>query len=868
MRASFVSLVVLMCLTQNASAQEEAVPNEGGSYFERVRRELRSKFDADRDGRLSAEERETMRQARPGLPGRERQGSGRPRGRFQWPDDLVKKFDEDGDGELNREEGGKAWGSLRQRWDEIQEEFDEDGDGGLGHVEWVRLAEAVKAGKVKDLPFWVHGRLPKLDRGVVPWEKFDANGDGRFDEAELASARATFSKSIHERVETSPSRRATSETPADPEPNAADVGDARDPAKKRVKKLRFSKRGGIYEKPFELDLSTKTEGAEIRYTLDCSTPTATHGVVFRRPLKISRTTVVRAAAFKDGLAPRKGKTSTFVFLRDVVRQSNDGLPPAGAPLRWGRNTVDYGMDPDVVEDQRYKELHVDALESIPSISLVVDPVDLFGDRGIYAYARMKGRQAERPGAFEMFFPDHRPGIRVNCGVRIRGGFSRTSRNGKHGFRLFFRGEYGPKKLEYPLFGRDGADRFDNLDLRCSQNYSWNLGGDARGLFVRDQFSRDLQLALGQPAARGDYYHLYLNGQYWGLYNSCERPEASFGATYFGGKKDEYDVVKVKGRMGVFATDGNLDAWRRLYELASAGFETPEAYWRAQGRNPDGTTNLDYEVLLDVDNLIDYMLVIFWAGNFDAPITKFAGNRWINNWYGIRRRDARKGFRFFAWDSEHSLLDVREDRTGPFPAGDDFNASNPQWVFQRCLENAEFRLRVADRVELHFSTVLRSESIRERFASRTRQIELAVIGESARWGDAESSLTGPRNLEDDWRKEANRVLDEYIPRRSDQVLSQLWRHGIIPDVAVPSVVREDDRATIASSSELPAQGVIYFTINGSDPRGIGGAVSKNARKLEMTKDGAAVELSAKDTIRARSFVDGEWSSLVVSASEEL
>ena len=109
-----------------------------------------------------------------------------------------------------------------------------------------------------------------------------------------------------------------------------------------------------------------------------------------------------------------------------------------------------------------------------------------------------------------------------------------------------------------------------------------------------------------------------------------------------------------------------------------------------GRNADGSDNPDYECLLDVDNLIDYMLVIFYGGNYDAPGSAWGQNFGPNNWYGIRNRNNRDGFRFFAWDAEHTFRDVREDRTGPFPAGESYSGSNPQWIWQQCLENAEFR----------------------------------------------------------------------------------------------------------------------------------------------------------------------------------
>ena len=156
--------------------------------------------------------------------------------------------------------------------------------------------------------------------------------------------------------------------------------------------------------------------------------------------------------------------------------------------------------------------------------------------------------------------DGADGFQIDCGIRIRGGFSRSTDNPKHAFRFFFRGEYGASKLRYPLLSQTGTEAFDGLDLRTFQNYSWSFQGDSRGNFLRDQFNRDTQFDMGHDAERGDYYHLYINGQYWGLYNTCERPEASYGETYFGGRAEDYDVVKVEaGPYSVVATDGNLQA---------------------------------------------------------------------------------------------------------------------------------------------------------------------------------------------------------------------------------------------------------------------------------------------------------------------
>ena len=168
-----------------------------------------------------------------------------------------------------------------------------------------------------------------------------------------------------------------------------------------------------------------------------------------------------------------------------------------------------------------------------------------------------GRNWERPASFELLNPDASLGFQIDGGVRVRGGFSRSDGNPKHAFRLFFRRDYGEGKLRFPLFGDEGTDEFDNVDLRTSQNYSWSFQNDSRNNFLRDVWSRDIQHEMGQPYTRSRFYHLYINGVYWGLFQTQERAEASFAEAYFGGDKEDYDVITKYGG----TTDGNRDAFR-------------------------------------------------------------------------------------------------------------------------------------------------------------------------------------------------------------------------------------------------------------------------------------------------------------------
>jgi len=672
----------------------------------------------------------------------------------------------------------------------------------------------------------------------------------------------------------------------EPTPGAENVG-AYDGV---VAELEFSHERGFYDEAFSVSLSTETPEATIYYTLNGDEPgrlmaRGFSGETYRGSLEIRRTTCLRAIARRPDWKPSASRTQTYIFVDDVVEQSLSGQNPSmdwpaattGGGGGWGGfpgggfgggQAIDYGMDPDVVFDPRYEDLMDEALLSIPSISLVTDLDHLFdSSTGIYVNALQDGRDWERPVSVELINPDGTEGFQINAGLRIRGGYGRNGSNPKHAFRLFFRSEYGVSRLRFPLFGDEGVDAFEKVDLRTAQNYSWSFkgeGGDDHGgknTMLREVFSRDVQGTMGQPYTRSRYYHLYLNGQYWGLYQTQERSEARYAASYFGGDAEDYDVVKVDAGPGrpyaMEATDGDLEAYHRLWEAARAGLGTDEAYYRVQGLNPDGTPNADYERLVDVDNVIDYMLCTLYVGDFDAPISNFLGNSRPNNFYAVYNRQNPDGFKFFRHDSEHTLFELHENRTGPYPAGQQAQYFNPQWLHQQLVAHGEYRMRFADHVYEHFFNdgVLTPESAAGLLLLRKDTIDLAIIAESARWGDAK--VTRPRTKDDDWLPQVDYLVNDYFPRRTDIVLDQFRAKNWYPSVDAP--IFNQHGGAVASGFSLvmaaPA-GSIYYTLDGSDPRLPGGAVNTS----RATRYSGPVVVTETAHVRARVLDAGTWSAV--------
>jgi hypothetical protein len=623
----------------------------------------------------------------------------------------------------------------------------------------------------------------------------------------------------------------------------------------------FSHKRGFYDTNFSLVLTSETAGATIYFTTNGTRPSATNGATYTVPLVITNTTVLRAAAFAPGLLPSEAHTHTFLFTRDIIRQT-DGLPPPGWPASWGANAVDYGMDPNVVNDPRYAGTIEGDLRAMPSLSIVMNLKDLFDPSfGIYANPGSDGIDWERPTSLELIYADGRDGFQEEAGLRIRGGFSRSTGDPKHSLRFFFREEYGAGRLNFPMFGPTGASSFDKFDLRCSQDGSWAYLGDPNGTFLADMYTRATQGALGQPYTRGDFYHLYINGVYWGVYNTEERAEANFAASYFGGVPEDYDTVRVEfDPFDVVAADGDLGAWRRLWQAATNGFATDADYERVQGNNPDGTLNLAYEVLVDMDNLIDYMLLTIYVGNFDGPVYL---NNFPNNFFATRNRNTREGFRFTAHDAELSLNDVNYDRTGIITVGDPaagstFSESNPQYIWQRLWANAEFRLRTADHVQKHFFNggALTPAACLARYAARTNEIFRAMVGESARWGDAQRE---PAIVREDWVNAVSDVMNDYLPYRSGVVLQQLRNRGLYPNLAAPQFSQYGGAVPAGyplTISHTNTSGTIWFTLDGGDPRLRGGTVSASAESYS-----GAIVINMPTVVRARVKDGATWSALV-------
>jgi hypothetical protein len=631
-----------------------------------------------------------------------------------------------------------------------------------------------------------------------------------------------------------------------------------------VADTKFSVDRGFYNAPFVVNLTNATPGAVIRYSLDGSLPSPVIGLLYTGPISINKTTTLRAASFKPGYQPSDIDTHTYIFVEDVLRQNAASASARRFPSTWGQWPADYEMDSKVIGPNdafggRYVASIRDDLRALPSLSLVMNITDLFGPAGIYLHPELHGTDGERPTSVEVVYPDDTKGEQVNCGLRIHGGVSRNLDFGKLSFRLVFKDKYGPAQWHYPVFGTysNATDHFDDLVLRGNVHEGWASGLRNDSTYLRDTFARETLLAMGGVASHSRWFHLYLNGLYWGIYELVERPDASFSSAYFGGDKDDWDAVTAGGVNGR-AASGDTQAWETLLSLCQSDLSTLANYMRLQGRNANGTPNPAFPNYLDVRNMIDYMILNIFITNGDWP----DGNYWI----GRQRIASSTGFKFYPWDADASLDSVTAPTINVF--------TGVTIPYGACRRNPEFRMLFADRIHKHFSKggALYTDRLRPmwdpknpernvpaaRFAKLCDGIRRALVAESARWGDHHQA-DAPLTRDQDWQRATTNLLTNFLSLRRNLIMQDFYAAGFYPPVEAPEFGHPGGsvpglyRLVITNVS---ASGTIYYTLDGSDPRQLGDALNPSALVYA-----GPIELFRPTTVHARIRLNSRWSALV-------
>ena len=579
-----------------------------------------------------------------------------------------------------------------------------------------------------------------------------------------------------------------------------------------VEDTAFSHDRGFYDAAFDLEITSATADAEIRYTLDGSKPSPSHGTIYSGPITISGTTTLRAIATKADFRSSNVDTHTYLFLDQVLQQPTN---PPGFPSNWnssieGSQQSEYEMDPEVI-GPLYSEAEVKAgLRSLPTVCLTTEVDDLFGsDNGIYINAQQRGDAWEREISMEFFDFPHGKDMQVDTGLRMNGNFSRSKIQPKHNMRVVFREDYGPSRLEFELFEEGTVTRFNSLIIRGLSGDSWAHARYPHAQYIRDQWFRDAYESMGYEGIHQREIQLYINGLYWGMYHIFERVEDDSMAERFGGEEEDWEVIKDGSNSSVLSIDGGTARWDALMDIIQSGnLSDPDPYLALQEH-------------LDLDAFIDYLLLNYYGGNDD----------WCaKNYRAAVQLNPPGKYKFFPHDTERAGYNALRSAGLNKDSTTINNTYRPTHVHHELTANAEYRLRFADRAH-HFlfnGGALTEGPAGKLWSDKADFIREALKAECARWGDFTQDQRGASKINTltEWQALVDREMTVWFPQRSEILVNQLRSDDIYPNLDAPIFNQHGGKVPGGFHLLFSNSGAddIYYTTDGSDPRLVGGDIN--------------------------------------------
>lgn len=590
--------------------------------------------------------------------------------------------------------------------------------------------------------------------------------------------------------------------------------------------------GGFHAGALILGISTATPGATIRYTTDGTEPTLTNGNTYTGALSLpqinSRTAhTIRARAFAAGQIPSRVKSASYL----IGQSSNITSAPA---LLFTADTKRSFTKP-------YGVLSIEGGSYIDSKWEADDKDD-------YNMARERGRAFERPAFIEFYAANSTMGFCEDAGLRMAASnFSRprmilsgvenspwaTNSREKPSFNLYFRDEYEDSSVTFPIFGEDyPVDTFEQLRPRAGKN-------DINNPHIKDEVMRRLYLDMGNVGSRGIFNSLYLNGEWKGFYNTCERLREPFFQSHYPGS-GEWDIRQAGNDNGGLA-EGDNDAWNELNS-------------RLQVSNVNSKSNWESALeLVDPVAMADYFLLNIYGATWDWP---------NNNWVSARERSPNGRYRFYMWDAEGAFGHPRRTGNNNSNKPVNFNTitqdllsrtDSTSLMFQRLERWPEFRLLLADRIHKHFfneGTLDDSSPA----TSRIKEVIDTAISEFSPLLDERSNQSVDTEFWDYWSTPGS-SRRSYLLGPNDEYFRDA---GYWPATEPPVFSQHGGEFSAGFALTMTSgSGTIFYTIDDSDPRDFGGAVGGTALTY-----GAPVFLpQAVVTVKARlRSPAGEWSAL--------
>ncbi len=347
--------------------------------------------------------------------------------------------------------------------------------------------------------------------------------------------------------------------------------------------------GGFYNEPVTLNPPSTSDGLKVRCTQDGSAPTK-DSQEFNQPITIDKNTVLRCAAFKDGLLTKQVVSNTY-FIGEQVK-----MP-----------VVAVSVDPSF-----FTKHYINASCSEPKAC----PAGLYEDVEFPVHVEYFAEGSASTGkAFE-----------IDAGISLMGNYSRMEK--KKSVAIVMREQYQDGRLDYPLFEtrKESHHKFKAFNLRNNGNR-----------FVSDYFEDSMAGAIlegsGVDYQRSRQVVVFYNGNYYGIHDMRERFNRHYVESNYGIDANDVEIVKHLGRD--ITGSGLMDVadYTALLQFVAT-------------HDFSGENNANYAAvkgLMDVGNFADYMIAEMYDHNGDWP------NNNVRAW-----RSPEQPWKFMIYDVDHGF----------------------------------------------------------------------------------------------------------------------------------------------------------------------------------------------------------------------
>jgi hypothetical protein len=377
-------------------------------------------------------------------------------------------------------------------------------------------------------------------------------------------------------------------------------------------------------------------------------------------------------------------------------------------------------------DQRvFFDLAKKPKDDLMILSLTIDPNDFFNyNSGIYVqgasidssnvkmgnYA-MRGKESEKQSFLHVFNSDGKLRFKTGAGIKLHGNLSRAQP--QKSFRLSLKKKFGAKPIETSIFGSEQI--LHHLILRTP--FTSAMQGQS---IISDSFISEIAIDLGLDAMKSKACHVYLNGEYWGLYHLREKIDQYYFKEKYNVSKKSIDIVEFnrEAENNFIATQGVKTEWVALLEYLKSNDISEQVHFEYISNK------------IDLNNLIDYLLLE----------TFFANKDWPGNNYKIWKSSDKDGkWRFIVYDTDASFRGddmIRYILKEKQKSGN--NISSSTLVFRKLFCNEQFKTLYLNRFEKLKGNELKPSKLEKRLQKFYENILPSINYQVERWHMPESS----------------------------------------------------------------------------------------------------------------------------------